>query len=166
MWPSVNASHLESSDAKLRAPCEASSWIVTCLSRAAADAPDRFGHTRKKCCVQERRALRHTILDYRDTRTELAGHRRPPRAYTESCELGKSCALCNPCQGATQRTEPNNLLALLSIYNMGGRNLVRRLDFQDGTRWVARIQLPKHTSKALKQLRIRGSYNDCDSRAI
>lgn len=24
-------------------------------------------------------------------------------------------------------------------YNMGGRNLARRLDFHDGTRWVARI---------------------------
>ena len=156
---------MKSSDAKLRAPCEASSWIVTCLNRAAADAPVRLSHTRKRCCVQERRALRHTIPDYRDTQTELAGHRRPPRAYTESRELGKSCALCNPCQGATQQTEPDNPLALFQ-YNMGGRNLVRRLDFQDGTRWVARIQLPKHTSKALKQLRMRGSHNDCDSRAI
>ena len=37
-------------------------------------------------------------------------------------------------------------------YNMGGRNLVRRLDFQNGPRWVARIQLPKHTPEALERL--------------
>lgn len=41
---------------------------------------------------------------------------------------------------------------LSSQYNKGGRNLVRRLDFQDGTRWVARIQLNKHTVTALQRL--------------
>ena len=37
-------------------------------------------------------------------------------------------------------------------YNMGGRNLVRWLDFQNGPRWVARIQVPKHTPEALERL--------------
>lgn len=67
--------------------------------------------------------------DYRDTQAELAGHRRPPRAYTKSRELGKSCALCNPFQRAARRTQPDNLPALPSQYNIGGRNLVRQHGF-------------------------------------
>jgi aminoglycoside phosphotransferase (APT) family kinase protein len=35
---------------------------------------------------------------------------------------------------------------LSSEYNMGGLNLVRRLEFQDGTSWIARIQLHKSAS--------------------
>lgn len=40
---------------------------------------------------------------------------------------------------------------LSSEYNMGGLNLVRLIDFQDGTRWVARIQLddPAHSPESL-----------------
>src|SRR4051812_34763668 len=35
-------------------------------------------------------------------------------------------------------------------YSMGGLNLVRRLDFQDGTRWVARIRLHKSAPMSLE----------------
>ncbi|KAI0398907.1 kinase-like protein [Xylaria palmicola] len=41
---------------------------------------------------------------------------------------------------------------LSSEYNMGGRNLVRRLDFQDGTHWIARIQLDEHTAESTERL--------------
>lgn len=41
---------------------------------------------------------------------------------------------------------------LSSEYNMGGLNLVRRLHFQDGTCWVARIQLHKPTPESTERL--------------
>jgi aminoglycoside phosphotransferase (APT) family kinase protein len=41
---------------------------------------------------------------------------------------------------------------LSSDYNKGGRNLVRRIEFQDGITWIARIQLPKHTEETLERL--------------
>lgn len=41
---------------------------------------------------------------------------------------------------------------LSAEYNMGGLNLVRRLDFQDGTRWVARLQLRKPTVMSAERL--------------
>ncbi|TWU70760.1 hypothetical protein ED733_001793 [Metarhizium rileyi] len=37
-------------------------------------------------------------------------------------------------------------------YNKGGRNLVRRLNFQDGVCWLARIQLDKPTPESVKRL--------------
>ncbi|KAF2753263.1 hypothetical protein EJ05DRAFT_458272 [Pseudovirgaria hyperparasitica] len=37
-------------------------------------------------------------------------------------------------------------------YNMGGLHVVRRLDFQDGTTWVARLQLQKATPESLERL--------------
>ncbi|KAH9897416.1 protein kinase-like protein [Xylariomycetidae sp. FL2044] len=41
---------------------------------------------------------------------------------------------------------------LSSQYHMGGRNLVRGLRFRDGTCWVARVQLHKHTPKSFQRL--------------
>lgn len=41
---------------------------------------------------------------------------------------------------------------LSSEYNMGGLNLVRRLHFQDGTCWIARIQLHKPTPESAERL--------------
>ncbi|KAF1812192.1 hypothetical protein P152DRAFT_458596 [Eremomyces bilateralis CBS 781.70] len=35
---------------------------------------------------------------------------------------------------------------------MGGLNIVRRLDFHDGTSWVARLQLPKPCPDSLQRL--------------
>lgn len=40
---------------------------------------------------------------------------------------------------------------LSSEYNMGGLHVVRRLDFQDGTSWVARLQLHT-TTESLQRL--------------
>lgn len=41
---------------------------------------------------------------------------------------------------------------LSAEYNKGGRNLVRRLDFEDGTSWVARIQLHGHNPQSFQRL--------------
>ncbi|KAF1948118.1 hypothetical protein CC80DRAFT_486569 [Byssothecium circinans] len=41
---------------------------------------------------------------------------------------------------------------LSSEYNMGGLHIVRRLDFHDGTSWVARLQLHKATAESCQRL--------------
>ncbi len=55
----------------------------------------------------------------------------------------------------TQRDEKENTCQLSSEYNKhnkDGFNLVRRLDFQDGIRWVARIQLHISTLESAERL--------------
>ncbi|KAI9146760.1 putative RNA-directed DNA polymerase from transposon BS [Paramyrothecium foliicola] len=41
---------------------------------------------------------------------------------------------------------------LFTKYNKGGRNLVRRIDFEDGTKWVARIPYNFSTAESMDQL--------------
>jgi hypothetical protein len=41
---------------------------------------------------------------------------------------------------------------LSAEYNMGGLHIVRRLDFHDGTSWVARLQLRRATADSLQRL--------------
>ncbi|KAF1934506.1 hypothetical protein EJ02DRAFT_363555, partial [Clathrospora elynae] len=41
---------------------------------------------------------------------------------------------------------------LSAEYNMGGLHVVRRLDFQDGTSWVARLQQQKATTNSIQRL--------------
>lgn len=43
---------------------------------------------------------------------------------------------------------------VLPNYTCGGSSLARLLEFQDGTRWVARIQLQKSDSEASRKLRV------------
>jgi len=42
---------------------------------------------------------------------------------------------------------------LSSEYNIGGLHVVRRLDFHDGTTWLARLQLRKATAESLERLK-------------
>lgn len=53
-----------------------------------------------------------------------------------------------------QSAEPSNTRTchIHPSYNMGGLHLVRALEFDDGTKWVARIQLHQCTSDSKKRL--------------
>lgn len=48
--------------------------------------------------------------------------------------------------------ESNITCQLSADYNMGGLHVVRRLDFQDGTSWVARLQQRKATANSIQRL--------------
>jgi hypothetical protein len=48
--------------------------------------------------------------------------------------------------------DSNVTCQLSADYNMGGLHVVRRLDFQDGTSWVARLQQRKATATSIQRL--------------
>jgi hypothetical protein len=48
--------------------------------------------------------------------------------------------------------DSNTTCQLSADYNMGGLHVVRRLDFADGTSWVARLQQRKATAASIQRL--------------
>lgn len=51
-----------------------------------------------------------------------------------------------------QHNESRLTCTLLPRYNMGGLHIIRLLEFNDGTRWVARIQLHSASEDSAKRL--------------